>query len=227
MGSISALAGTTLVQSSQTTTDTTSSSSSSDTSTLEEDKADFLTLLLTQLENQNPLDPMDTDEYTQQLVSYSQLEQQMEINQSLSTISSQLAQSAVSSNLSYIGQTVEVDTNIAVAEDDSAHWAYSIDGTASDVYLTVTDEDGNVFWTGTGDNASGVNALDLDLSDLGVTEGTPLYLSINAQDSQGNSLDSSVSSFVKVDGVQSDGDTMYLTSGGLSFTSDDVLKITA
>ncbi len=66
-----------------TTTSTTSSSSSS----LKLGTTDFLKLLMTQLENQNPLDPSDPTEFTSQLATYSQLEQQISMNDTLTTMS--------------------------------------------------------------------------------------------------------------------------------------------
>lgn len=223
MEAYSALADTTLISTSSTSTATSTATTAAEE--LEEDKINFLELLLVQLENQNPLDPMDTTEYTSQLVSYSQLEQLMETNTALSDISSQLSQTALTSNLSYIGQTVEVNSNATVVQDDEVNWTYTVDGTADDVYLTVTNESGETVWEGEGTTASGTNSVNLDLSDSGLSSGTLLYLSVNATDSDGASLDSTVSSFVTVDGVQSDGSTTYLTSGSMSYTLDEVLKI--
>jgi flagellar basal-body rod modification protein FlgD len=76
-----------------TTTSTTSSSSSSSSSStsLKLGTTDFLKLMMTQLENQNPLDPSDPDEYTAQLATYSQLEQQINTNDTLTTMSDTLA----------------------------------------------------------------------------------------------------------------------------------------
>ena len=66
-----------------TTTSTTPSSSSS----LKLGTTDFLKLLMTQLENQNPLDPTDPTEFTSQLATYSSLEQQISMNDTLTTMS--------------------------------------------------------------------------------------------------------------------------------------------
>lgn len=223
---ISALDSATVLTSSSSSTSTSSTTTTEDT--LEEDKIEFLELLLVQLENQDPLDPMDVNEWTSQLVSYSQLEQQMEMNSVLSTISDQLTQSSLTTNLSYVGQTVEVDSNASTAQDGQATWAYNIDGTASEVYLTVTDADGNTVWEGEGSSSTGTNGVVLDTSDLDVEDGEALYLYVNASDSDGDSLDNSITSFLTVDGVQSDDDgTLYLTSGELSYTSDLVLKISS
>jgi len=66
---------------------TTSSSSSS----LQLGTTDFLQLLMTQLNNQNPLDPTDTTEFTNQLATYSGLEQQISMNDTLTKMSDTMA----------------------------------------------------------------------------------------------------------------------------------------
>src|ERR1700694_3279755 len=69
----------------------------------------FLQLLTTQLKNQNPLDPLDTNQFTQQLVQFAQVEQQMKSNDQLTTLVS-LEKSAQSTTaLAYVGATVAVD----------------------------------------------------------------------------------------------------------------------
>lgn len=75
--------------SSATSTSTTSSSSSS--GTLQLGTTDFLQLLMTQLTNQNPLDPTDPTEFTSQLATYSSLEQQISMNDTLTTMSDNMS----------------------------------------------------------------------------------------------------------------------------------------
>lgn len=79
----------TTISSATTTAATTAASST--TSSSEAAKTQFLQLLTTQLKNQNPLDPTDPSEFTSQLVQYAGLEQQMNTNTSLDTISSNLS----------------------------------------------------------------------------------------------------------------------------------------
>ena len=66
---------------------TTTSATSSSSSSLKLGTTDFLKLLMTQLENQNPLDPSDPTEFTSQLATYSQLEQQISMNDTLTSMS--------------------------------------------------------------------------------------------------------------------------------------------
>ncbi len=78
------------VTSAPSTNSTSSSSSSSTTgvnnSTLASNFTTFLQLLTTQLKNQNPLDPLDTNQFTQQLVQFAQVEQQLKSNDQLQTL---------------------------------------------------------------------------------------------------------------------------------------------
>src|SRR5689334_16773248 len=68
----------------------------------------FLTLLTTQLQNQNPLDPLDTNQFTQQLVQFASVEQQIKMNTQLQSLVS-LQQTAQNSQaLGFVGKTVTV-----------------------------------------------------------------------------------------------------------------------
>src|SRR5579885_3564743 len=69
----------------------------------------FLTLLTTQLKNQNPLDPLDTNQFTQQLVQFAQVEQQLKSNDQLSTLVSLEKTAQSTTALAYVGATVAVD----------------------------------------------------------------------------------------------------------------------
>src|SRR5277367_2795221 len=64
----------------------------------------FLQLLTTQLQNQNPLDPLDTNQFTQQLVSFAQVEQQLRENDQLATLVSLQQTAQSSAALNFVGQ---------------------------------------------------------------------------------------------------------------------------
>ena len=63
----------------------------------------FLLLLTTQLQNQNPLDPLDTNQFTQQLVQFAQVEQQINMNQSLSSLIALQSATQASAALGFLG----------------------------------------------------------------------------------------------------------------------------
>src|ERR1700737_2303740 len=82
----------------------------------------FLTLLTTQLQNQNPLSPLDTNQFTQQLVQFAGVEQQLKTNDELTTLVS-LQQTAQSTQpLGFVGKTAVVDGSTAALTNSSATW---------------------------------------------------------------------------------------------------------
>src|SRR5215470_11913841 len=112
------------------TTQTSSSSSSSSSnlssttgSTLAGNFQTFLTLLTTQLQNQNPLDPLDTNQFTQQLVQFAGVEQQLKTNTELKSLIDIEKSAQATQALVYVGNTVAVDGSKAQF-DKSATWNF-------------------------------------------------------------------------------------------------------
>ena len=68
----------------------------------------FLTLLTTQLKNQNPLDPLDTNQFTSQLVQFARVEQQLKSNDQLSSLVSLQQTAQNTAALEFVGQKVGV-----------------------------------------------------------------------------------------------------------------------
>src|SRR6187551_1485432 len=82
----------------------------------------FLTLLTTQLKNQSPLDPLDTNQFTQQLVQFAQVEQQMKSNATLSALLTTVKASTTSNAASFIGMQVTADGATTRLANGSARW---------------------------------------------------------------------------------------------------------
>jgi flagellar basal-body rod modification protein FlgD len=115
----------------------------------------FLTLLTTQLQNQDPLSPMDTDTFTQQLVEFSQVEQQINTNNNLqSLISLQTAGETISS-LPLVGDQIEYTGATAPLENGQASFSYSLPTAAAQTELVVENSSGNVVYATTGGTSTG------------------------------------------------------------------------
>src|SRR3954449_7957535 len=100
--------------------------SSSAGSTLAGNFQSFLTLLTTQLQNQNPLDPLDTNQFTQQLVQFAGVEQQLKTNDQLATMLS-LQQTAQSTQaLGFVGKTAVVDGATTRLSNRAASWTLGV-----------------------------------------------------------------------------------------------------
>src|SRR6201990_843005 len=115
----------------------------------------FLTLLTTQLKNQDPTSPMDSNQFTQQLVEFSQVEQQINTNTNLNTLITQGQSQIGSYATSYLGKSVSITNGNASLTNGQASWVYSLGTTASQTALTVSDANGKVVYTGPGNTAAG------------------------------------------------------------------------
>src|ERR1051325_1849387 len=102
----------------------------------------FLTLLTTQLKNQDPTSPMDSNQFTQQLVMYSQVEQQISTNDNLKTLISQGTSNAAAMTTGYLGKKVSITNGQASFTHGSATWTYNLKATAASNQLSVTDANG-------------------------------------------------------------------------------------
>jgi flagellar basal-body rod modification protein FlgD len=107
----------------------------------------FLQLLTTQLQNQDPLSPMDTNQFTQQLVMFAQVEQQMESNSQLSTLVSLQQTAQSTSALALVGATVVVNGSTVPLSNGSASWTINASKPAT-ATITVSDSTGQTAYTG-------------------------------------------------------------------------------
>lgn len=188
--------------------------------------ADFLSLLLVQLENQDPTEPMDTNEMTDQLVSYSQLEQSTETNVQLENLNNTLLASTSFLAVSYLGTNMELNSAQAPVQGGTASWAYEIGGGVSETLISVTNEAGNVVYQAKGETDTGRYKLDLDLEDMtdGVNKDSVLTLSVTALNSKGETRFSKISSFALVDMVDTTSSSPLYQAGEFTFTDRDILK---
>jgi len=106
----------------------------------------FLKLLTTQLKNQTPTDPLDVNEFTQQLVQYSSVEQQIQSNDHLVGILSSLSAANVASFVSYIGKEVTASGDITQLSNGKATWALNANSNAPEAIVRVADASGNVVY---------------------------------------------------------------------------------
>ncbi len=109
----------------------------------------FLQLLTTQLKNQDPLSPMDTNQFTQQLVEFAGVEQQMKTNDTLSTLVSLQQSAQTSQALSLVGATVVVNGTTAQLANGQATWSLTATQPAT-ATVTITAPSGQTVYTATG-----------------------------------------------------------------------------
>jgi flagellar basal-body rod modification protein FlgD len=108
-----------------TTSSVTAAASAANAGTIASNFTAFLQLLTTQLKNQNPLDPLDTNQFTQQLVQFAQVEQQLKSNDQLAALVALQKTAQSTAALDYVGKTVVVDGTTAQLANNSAVWSFS------------------------------------------------------------------------------------------------------
>ncbi len=119
----------------------------------------FLQLLTTQLKNQNPLDPLDTNAFTQQLVQFSSVEQQLKTNDFLSALVQANTNSVQTNAVNYIGKSVTAAGTRSELVGGKAVWNFNLPENAT-VNLSIKDADGNTVYTEQGALAGGAGTFE-------------------------------------------------------------------
>jgi flagellar basal-body rod modification protein FlgD len=187
----------------------------------------FLQLLTTQLQNQNPLDPLDTNQFTQQLVQFAGVEQQLNTNSSLQTLVS-LQQTAQSTQaLQFVGKTAVVNGSTNSLANSTATWDLNVPSN-SNVTLSIANSAGQTVFTGTY-SANAGNNQPFTWNGRG-NDGTQwpdgqYTLSATAADASGNS----VGVTTQIQGVVSSVDLTQspplLTIAGQTYTVNQIQRI--
>lgn len=120
----------------------------------------FLKLLTSQLQNQNPLSPMDTTQFTQQLVQFSSVEQSIRQNQNLETLIALQKSSQAGNAVSYIGKTVDLNGSVVGLVDNAGVVTYELPEEASRTTINIYDKDGKLVRRMEGTNKAGRNAVE-------------------------------------------------------------------
>jgi flagellar basal-body rod modification protein FlgD len=187
----------------------------------------FLTLLTTQLQNQNPLSPLDTNQFTQQLVEFAGVQQQLNTNDSLATLVS-LQQTAQSTQaLGFVGKTAVVNGSTTAVTNGAGTWQLSA-ASNSTVNITIASSNGQTAFTGNYAMSAG-NDQPFTWNGKG-NDGTQwpdgnYTLTATAKDSSGNT----VAINTHVEGVVSSVDLTQspplLSIGGQTFTVNQIQSI--
>ena len=188
----------------------------------------FLNILTTQLKNQNPLDPLDTNQFTQQLVQFTGVEQQLKTNEFLETLMLSSQNTAKSDAVSYIGKEVTSSGKTGELTDANAvFWAYSADANAANSTVTIKDANGQVVYTETGpiDAGPGTFRWDGMGSDGNMKPNGVYTVEIQGKDANGKDVKISTASIGVVTAVDFTGDVPVLTVGSRRVAITDVTDV--
>ncbi|KKC25296.1 flagellar hook assembly protein FlgD [Sphingomonas sp. SRS2] len=183
------------------------------------DQTAFLKLLTTQMQTQDPFDPVDNTQMVAQMAQFSSTTGIAEMNQSLKAITQSLASSRVGDAASWIGKAALVESKTASAlSDGSFAGTVTLPENASSVSVSLVDSTGKVVYTGrANDVAKGDLPFYWDGKDQeGNAVAGPLTISVYAKNNEAKTMDSSTASWTTVQGVQSpaSGATKLVTALG-------------
>jgi flagellar basal-body rod modification protein FlgD len=197
-----------------------------DTATLASNFSTFLTLLTTQLKNQNPLDPLDTNQFTQQLVQFAGVEQQMKMNTQMASLIAieQAAQSTAA--MAYLGSTATVDGSTTKLESNKASWVFNSEKPATGT-ISISDSTGNLAYSGTFTLNSGQQTFTWDGKGNNGTKWPDgnYKMVITAKDTSGQSVAVSTEVSGVVDSVDLQKTPPTLSIGGSNFTVDKIKRV--
>ncbi|MFA4995343.1 MAG: FlgD immunoglobulin-like domain containing protein [Bdellovibrionales bacterium] len=214
-----------------------SAASSTSTSSADQQKAlnlDFTTylkILTVQLQNQDPTNATDPNQFTQELIMMQQVQAQITNNEAITALTAATTANGLATGVSYIGNYVRAaseDGDFSL-QNSAAEIGYTLDSAATATIITIRDSAGDVVASLSGGTASGDNYVTWDgkaTDGTGVADGSYTF-AVHAVDSAGNTVAATnPTALFKVTSVASNDDgTLSLISGELSLLSSDVTGV--
>src|SRR6266850_3053662 len=210
-----------------TTPTATATATGIDKSTIAGNFNTFLQLLTTQLKNQNPLDPLDTNQFTQQLVSFAQVEQQLKANDQLKALVALQQTAQTTQALTFVGATVTVDGASAKLANHQAQWSFTA-AKPSTASITISSETGETAYSGTFTMQAGTQqfAWDGHGVDGRLWPDGNYKISVTAKDASGQITAVSTEATGVVDSVDLTQNPPMLSIGGRNYTLSQIKRVT-
>ena len=186
----------------------------------------FLTLLTTQLKNQDPLAPTDTNQFTQELVSFSQVEQQIKTNSQLATLLNNQASAETISALPSIGRTIEYQSNQGALQNGSATFSYTLPSSAAKATINILDSTGNIVASAQGNPTAGKHSFTWNgqnASGLQLADGT-YSLQVLAVDSKNQQITATTTATGTIDNVSVVNNAPTFDVSGISVPFSQLVK---
>jgi flagellar basal-body rod modification protein FlgD len=204
-----------------------SSSTSGNSTGIADNFQSFLMLLTTQLQNQNPLDPLDTNQFTQQLVQFAQVEQQLKSNDQLAALVKIEKTAQSTQALVFVGQTVAVDGSTARL-DGHATWNLSAPS-ASNATITISNSTGQTVYSGNFNVGTGNASFVWDGkgNDGSQWPAGDYKMTVAGKDSTGKDVAITTEVQGKVDSVDLTASPAMLSIGGKNYTLDQIKRVVA
>lgn len=195
---------------------------------LAENFDDFLALLTTQMQNQDPLSPLDSNEFTSQLVQFSGVEQAINTNNNLSSLIALEKANQVTNAVGFLGTRIEAFGNTNALSNNLAEFSYGLGTKAASTQLTILDEAGKVVFSTPGETASGHHNFAWNGED---NNGTALpdgkySLVVTALDATGESISTETGVIGIVTGFETTNDgSIVLSLNGIGVPIVDIVSV--
>jgi flagellar basal-body rod modification protein FlgD len=189
----------------------------------------FLTLLTTQLQNQDPLDPMDTDQFTQQLVEFTSVQQQVDMNTNLQTLISLQQTNEATQAMQFLGANVTLSGTAATlsnATNSPATWSLNSPSPANGT-VTISNSSGQTVFNGTVSLNTGTQSYTWNgVGSNGLTEPDGQYtLAIGATNANGQAVTVTTQVQGTVTGVNLSQNPPEVTVSGQSYPISSIQSI--
>jgi flagellar basal-body rod modification protein FlgD len=186
----------------------------------------FLTLLTTQLKNQSPLDPLDTNQFTAQLVQFAGVEQQLKTNETLGSLLSLSAAGTATNAVGFIGATITTDGATTRLSNEKAEWKVNMPS-AGTAIVTIKDAKGSVVQTLTKSFVQGEQTFTWDgsTSTASKAQDGEYTVSIDAKDITGQPITATTQISGVVDGIDFTSSIPMLKIGNISVPIDKVKTV--
>lgn len=187
----------------------------------------FLSLLTTQLRNQSPLEPLNANEFTQQLVQFAGVEQQLRTNESLTNLLAATKTTAFTGALGLLGATVTADGRSTRLQNGAAQWNLQVPRAVTGAVVTITDAAGNVVFSERRAFSSGEQAYSWNgrTSSGAVAPDGEYTVNVAALDASGNNVVIGAEMRGVVEKVDLSGTEPVITVGNLSLPLSKVKTI--
>lgn len=187
----------------------------------------FLTLLVAQLQNQDPLEPTDTKDFVQQLVQFSEVEQQIDTNASLEKMLDFQTTGQAAAAINYLGSTIEAVGGVVPLQNGKAEFGYALPEQANATLITISDSSGEAVHSAAGNTDIGKHNFVWDGLD---SDGNPLpegnyAITITARNADNELLEVPTSVFGRVTGVESTDDGALISMGAVHIPLNDILSV--
>jgi flagellar basal-body rod modification protein FlgD len=185
---------------------------------------DFLKMLIAQLQNQDPLNPLQGADFAAQLAQFSSLDQLTQMNTQLSALTSSLSSTNNSQLVGLIGNAVVANGNSITVSGATTQLAYNLSQNARQGTIKINDSQGNLVQTlAFGSQQAGSNTMNWNTAS--VQPGTYTF-TVSAVDAKGGPVTASTMTTGLVTGVTFQNGVPYLSVNGQSIAFGDILYIT-